>query len=83
MSNSEKPSELVVRAWLESQYAQVSRACSEPPDYFVDDRYAVEVTELHPLVRGRSEKSVVEPVMDDVRMVFKVENRILRLDRFW
>ena len=46
-------------------------ACSEPPDYFVDDRYAVEVTELHPLVRGRSEKSVVEPVMDNVRKVFK------------
>ena len=69
MGNTEKPSELVVRAWLESKYTLVRRACSEPPDYFVGDRYAVEVTELHQRVGGKSDRSVVEPVMNTIREV--------------
>ena len=62
VSNPEKPSELAVRDWLETAYGGVTRPCSDPPDYVVDGRFAVEVTELHQHVAGVPEKTIACPV---------------------
>ena len=48
MSNPEKDEEILARKWLESQgYTDIKRPCSDPPDYVVNNEYAVEVRRLN------------------------------------
>ena len=70
MSNTEKRSELAVRSWLETTYAGVSRPSPDPPDYLVDGRFAVEVTEVHQVVGDSHEKSITDPVQRTAFAVF-------------
>ena len=58
MSNPEKDDEGLARKWLESQgYTDITRPCSDPPDYVVNSAYAVEVRRLNQRIEvdGRTE----------------------------
>ncbi|MDD9996416.1 MAG: hypothetical protein OXQ89_01590 [Rhodospirillaceae bacterium] len=72
MANKENSSERAVRASLEQDYGMdaIRRPDQDPPDYLVADRYAVEVTELHPQLAGESDKSTTEPIAATIRGVF-------------
>ena len=48
MTNPEKDDESLARKWLESQgYTDIKRPCSDPPDYVVNSKYAVEIRRLN------------------------------------
>ena len=54
MSNPEKDDEGLARKWLESQgYTDITRPCSDPPDYVVNSAYAVEVRRLNQRIERR------------------------------
>ena len=56
MSNPEKDDEGLARKWLESQgYTDITRPCSDPPDYVVNSEYAVEVRRLNQRIEIRGQ----------------------------
>ena len=75
MSNPEKSE--AVRDWLETAYGRVTRPCSDPPDYVVDGRFAVEVTALHQHVAGVPEKTIACPVSRTAFTAFADKSRHL------
>lgn len=53
----ENDDELYVREWLLSQgYTHIRRVCDDPPDYLVDEKYAVEVRRLNQMVEINGKK---------------------------
>lgn len=68
----ENPDESIARTWLEFQgYKKIDQPDKDPPDFEVDGKYAVEVTQISPLItvsgRDRNEGEVLEPLRDSVR----------------
>lgn len=59
MSNCENDDERWARKWLESQgYSNIERIKDDPPDYVVDDKYAIEVRRLNLKIRqGEGEET--------------------------
>ena len=74
----ENPDEIRAQNWLRQQgYKDIRRPHSDPPDFVVDDKYAVEVTRLGQRIRvgddrhSKDEKEIREPLRNRIESILR------------